>query len=145
MQITRQADYAIRAVLYLAQLEAGGRTSTAQIAREQKIPPTFLAKIIAQLSVAGIVHATRGAHGGVTLARPADEISLLEIVETIDGPVLLNECVADPQVCPMSDGCPIQKVWCEAQTELIARLAETKFGQLALASESPALPGLISR
>jgi Rrf2 family protein len=142
MQITRQADYAVRAVLYLAQLESGTRTSTAQIAREQKIPPTFLAKIIAQLSVAGIIQTIRGAHGGVTLARPADEISLLEIVEVVDGPILLNACVADPQVCPLSDGCPIQKVWCEAQTELMTRLAKTKFSQLALTSESPSLPGL---
>jgi Rrf2 family protein len=145
MQITRQADYAVRAVLYLAQLEAGGRTSTAQIAREQKIPPTFLAKIIAQLALAGIVRATRGAHGGVTLARPAAELSLLEIVETIDGPLLLNECVADPQACPLSDACPIQTVWCEAQAELVTRLAETRFGQLASAGAPPTGPGLSSR
>jgi Rrf2 family protein len=130
VQITRQADYAVRAVLYLAQLRPGGRASTAQIAREQHIPPTFLAKIVSQLSAAGIVHATRGAHGGVTLARPADDISLLEIVETIDGPMLLNECVSDPSTCPMGDNCAVHAVWCLAQADLVTHLAQTKFGQL---------------
>ena len=130
MQITRQADYAVRAVLYLAQLDPGGRASTSQIAHEQHIPPTFLAKIVSQLSAAGILHATRGAHGGVTLARPADDISLLEIVEVIDGPMLLNECVSDPSMCPMGDNCTVHEVWCMAQADLVTRLAQTKFGQL---------------
>ena len=61
MQITRQADYAIRAVLYLAELAAGSRASTAQIASAQQIPLTFLAKIVSQLAALGVVRATRGA------------------------------------------------------------------------------------
>jgi len=130
MQITRQADYAVRAVLYLAQLGPGGHATTAQIAREQKIPMTFLAKIVSQLSAAGIVRATRGAHGGVTLARSADDVSLLEIVEAIDGPICLNECALNPETCPLSENCAVQSVWCEAQAALVRRLAQTKFGQL---------------
>ena len=140
MQITRQADYAVRAVLYLAQLGPGGRASTALIAREQKIPVTFLAKIVSQLSAAGVLHATRGAHGGVTLARPADDISLLEIVEAIDGPVLLNDCVLDPGTCPLGKSCVVQAVWCEAQADLVRRLAQTKFEQLAQTPRSIAVP-----
>jgi Rrf2 family protein len=130
MQITRQADYAVRAVVHLAQLEPGARVSTGHIAREQKIPPSFLAKIVSQLSIAGVLSATRGARGGVMLARPADEISLLEIVEVIDGPMLLNECVLDPGTCPLGESCLVQRVWCEAQAALVARLSQTKFGQL---------------
>jgi Rrf2 family protein len=144
MEITRQADYAVRAVLYLAQLGPHGRVSTAQIARDQKIPPTFLAKIMSQLSAAGLVHATRGAHGGVRLARSAQEVSLLDVVEAIDGAILLNECVANPEVCPISNGCPIQRVWHQAQTELVARLRETRFGSLAEEARSPAMLSLIS-
>jgi Rrf2 family protein len=140
MQITRQADYAVRAVLYLTQLGLTGHASTAQIAREQKIPPTFLAKIVSQLSTAGILRATRGAHGGVALARPADDISLLEIVEVIDGPILLNECVLDPGTCPLGDTCTIQSVWCEAQAALVTRLSQTKFGQLVSTPNSQSVP-----
>ena len=130
MQITRQADYAVRAVLYLAQREPGARISTGQIAREQNIPLTFLAKIVSQLSAAGVLHTTRGARGGVALARPATEISLLEIVEAIDGPVMLNQCAVDPDQCPMGDECLVRSVWCEAQVDLVKRLSQTKFGQL---------------
>ena len=130
MQITRQADYAVRAILYLADLGPGTRASTAQIARERNIPLTFLAKIISQLSVAGIVHATRGARGGVSLGRPADKISLLEIVEAIDGPVALNECVLNNSLCPQGDLCTVRSVWCEAQADLVRKLAQTNFGML---------------
>jgi Rrf2 family protein len=130
MQITRQADYAVRAVLYLAQQGNNSRISTAQIARDQHIPLTFLAKIISQLSAAGILRATRGARGGVTLARPADEISLLEIVEAIDGPMTVNECTHDPDLCPLGSTCAVRDVWCDVRADLVKRLSQTKFGQL---------------
>ena len=134
MQITRQADYAVRAVLYLARCGPETPVATAQIAQAQKIPATFLTKIVSQLSAAGILRTTRGAHGGVALARPADDLSLLEIVEIIDGPVLLNACVLDPASCPESLNCPVQNVWCQAQADLIGTLERTKFGQLVRAS-----------
>ncbi len=92
MQITRQADYALRAMMFLARLAPNQRAATSQIAEEQQIPPSFLAKIISQLSIAGFIHTSRGARGGVTLARPAAEISILEVVEAIDGPISVNEC-----------------------------------------------------
>jgi len=118
MQITRQADYAVRAVLYLASLSNGGRAPTSQIAREQQIPPSFLAKIVSQLSVAGVVQTSRGARGGVSLARPSSDITLLEVIEAIDGPITLNECVIDPSTCPFGDSCPVNEIWCEAQAKL---------------------------
>ncbi len=132
MQITRQADYAVRAVLYLAELGPGGRASTAQIAREQRIPLTFLAKIVSQLSSAGIVRATRGAHGGVALARAPEDVSLLDIIEAIDGPVMLSECTLNPDTCTLSDDCVVRIVWCETRSQLITRLAETRFSHLVI-------------
>jgi Rrf2 family protein len=140
MQITRQADYAVRAILYLARLNPGSRASTAQIAREQHIPVTFLAKIVSQLSAAGIVRATRGAHGGVTLARSADEINLLDIVEAIDGPIMLSECTLNPVTCSMSDQCVVRVVWCETRAELVKRLSQSTFGQLARAKAVAPMP-----
>ena len=130
MQITRQADYAVRAILHLAKLKNGNRTATSTVAKEQHIPPSFLAKIISQLSMAGLLHTSRGARGGVMLARDPKDITLLEVVEAIDGPIQLNECVADAGVCSFEDDCPIRTVWCEAQEELVARLRRTDFAQL---------------
>ena len=127
MQITRQADYAVRAVLYLAQLGPEQRAATSQIAQEQAIPPSFLAKIVSQLSVAGLLQTSRGARGGVSLARPPEEISLLEVVEAIDGPILLNECVSGGGACTFGDDCPMKPVWCDAQAELVQRLKSTTF------------------
>jgi Rrf2 family protein len=130
MQITHQADYAVRAVLHVAHLGAHARVSTAQIARDQHIPLTFLAKIISQLSAAGVLRATRGARGGVSLARPPEAISLLEIVEAMDGPLTVNECTTNPEFCPLGEVCVVRDVWCEARADLVRRLAQTNFGQL---------------
>jgi len=130
MQITRQADYAIRAVRYLAKQSPNTRSATSIVAREMKIPPSFLAKIISQLSIAGLLHTSRGARGGVTLAREAGEISMLDVVEAIDGPILLNECVGDPASCDFSEDCLVHPIWVEVQDSLVKRLRETTFDQL---------------
>ncbi|MEW6568553.1 MAG: Rrf2 family transcriptional regulator [Chloroflexota bacterium] len=130
MQITRQADYAVRAVLYLAGLGENGRAPTGQIARKQHVPPSFLAKIVSQLSVAGVLHTSRGARGGVSLARDPHDISLLEVIEVIDGPIALNECVIDPTVCDYRDDCPVHRIWCESQEYLVGHLKRTTFGEL---------------
>ena len=130
MQITRQADYAVRAVLHLARINGNQRAATSQVAQEQHIPPSFLAKIISQLSIAGLLHTSRGARGGVTLAREPIAITLLEVIEAIDGPIMLNECVGDASTCTFDEDCPLRPVWCEAQNELVARLEGTNFQQL---------------
>jgi Rrf2 family protein len=132
MQITRQADYAVRAVRYLAKQAPNQRAATSTVAKEMKIPPSFLAKIISQLSIAGLLHTSRGARGGVTLARDPGDISMLDVVEAIDGPILLNECVGDPANCEFSDDCMAHPIWVEAQENLVKRLRETKFDKLAI-------------
>jgi Rrf2 family protein len=127
MQITRQADYAIRAMLYIAKLKPNERASTANIAKAQQIPSSFLAKIISQLSISGLLHTSRGAKGGVMLAKTPAEISLLDVVESIDGPIALNECSTDESNCALASDCPIKSVWCDAQDELVQRLKNTNF------------------
>ena len=129
MQITRQADYAVRAVMHLAN-NGDHRTATSTIAEEQRIPPSFLAKIISQLSIAGLLHTSRGARGGVTLAREPREITLLEVIEAIDGPIQLNECVGNTGTCAFDENCPLRPVWCDAQEELVNRLKGTTFANM---------------
>ena len=130
MQITRQADYALRAMLYLARLAPQERAPTSKIAVSQQIPSSFLAKIISQLSIAGLIHTSRGAGGGVSLARKPDEISLLDVVEAIDGPISLNECTRDPSICTFGESCPIHEVWCETQKEMVRKLQAATFDKL---------------
>jgi Rrf2 family protein len=130
MQITRQADYAIRAVRYLAKQGSSQRVATSIVAREMKIPPSFLAKIISQLSIAGLLHTSRGARGGVSLAREPKDISVLDVVEAIDGPILLNECVGTNKPCVFEDDCLVHPIWLEVQESLVKRLGETRFDVL---------------
>ena len=115
---------------YLAQLGPEKRAATGQIAQEKSIPPSFLAKIVSQLSVAGLLQTSRGARGGVSLAKPAENISLLDVVEAIDGPILLNDCVTNATTCSYDDDCPLKDVWCDAQKMLVDRLAKANFAQL---------------
>ena len=135
MQITRQADYAVRAMVYLAQLESVAqkesdkRAATSKIAQEKGIPPSFLAKIVSQLNVAGLLQTSRGARGGVSLAKPAETISLLDVVEAIDGPILLNDCVGEMSTCDHDEDCPLKPVWCDAQKMLVEHLSKANFAQ----------------
>jgi Rrf2 family protein len=143
MQITRQADYAVRAVLYLARLGENGRAPTSRIAQEMRIPPSFLAKIVSQLSVAGVVSTSRGARGGVSLARPPQDVTLLEVIEAIDGPITLNECIPDASECVFGSECPVHGVWCETQAALAEQLKATNFrgltnGKTPAARQAPA-------
>ena len=132
MQITRQADYAMRAMLHLARLPENQKASTSQIAKKEQIPPSFLAKIISQLSIAGLIHTSRGTHGGVTLARPSSDISVLEIIESVDGPIAMNTCSYSKSNCFSAQGtkCPLHDIWSQSQSDLVNRLSSTSFGQL---------------
>ena len=113
------------------------RAATSTVAEEQRIPPSFLAKIISQLSIAGLLHTSRGARGGVTLAREPKDISLLEVIEAIDGPIQLNECVGEDAQCSFDDDCPLRPVWSEAQNELVKRLKEHQLRHAAGKKQSP--------
>lgn len=131
MQITRQADYALRTIIYLSRLAPDEKAPTSIIAKKQHIPSSFLAKIISQLSVAGLIHTARGAHGGVSLAKNPKEISVLEVIEAIDGPVMLNECTTNPGICPFTDDCPMRVVWCDARKDLLEKLETITFEQFS--------------
>ena len=131
LEITRQADYALRAVTEVARLTDGDRIPTAVIAERQKIPLPFLAKIVSQLSVQGVLEATRGAGGGVRLAREPESITLREVIETIDGPITVNRCALDPASCEFSSTCPVCEVFAEARDVLVDKLEAFTFADVS--------------
>jgi Rrf2 family protein len=126
MQITRQADYAVRAIEYLARQDPNQLFATVTVAEETKIPRTFLAKIISQLSIAGLIKTVRGAHGGISLARDPHEISLLDVVTAIDGPIQINEAAGSSGYSSSGDSLD-HPIWLEVQEAMLKRLRETKF------------------
>ncbi len=115
MLVTREADYAIRCVIEVAR---HGRISAAQVATLQGISPTFLGKIVQSLAKAGILATRRGVGGGIALAVPVESITLLQVIEAVEGPLCLNECLTNPPQCPHVETCPVYPYLSEAQESL---------------------------
>ncbi|NLE75199.1 MAG: Rrf2 family transcriptional regulator [Chloroflexi bacterium] len=130
MPITRKTDYASRVVLELAMQPAGKWLTTRQLAERRLVPPQLIRQIVTRLAKAGLVQSRRGAVGGISLARPPREISLFDVLEAMEGPLYLNQCVADPQICPLSERCPVHNVWVEAQAMLEDRLRRATYDLL---------------
>jgi Rrf2 family protein len=131
VEITQQADYAVRAVLELALRPAGERVSSEEIARQQNIPSAFLTKILARLAAEGIVVTQRGVNGGARLARLPRDITMLQVVEAIDGPITLNRCARDPSGCARDRTCAVHPIWLELCQAFRARLNAYTFAAIA--------------
>jgi Rrf2 family protein len=123
LELSRKSDYALRAVIYLARLspERYGRVS--EIAKAKGIPQAFLAQILPLLANRGVVKSQQGAHGGYTLARTPEEITFLEVIESVEGPLRLNKCVeGQHDDCSILDSCEMLHVWNRAQTQMVGFL-----------------------
>jgi Rrf2 family protein len=142
--ISRQTDYACRILLHLALCEPGVRVTAGQMADRRLIPASLVRRIVTQLSVAGLVKTSRGTDGGVELARPAAEISLLDVVQAIEGPLALNPCTQDPHLCRLMPVCPVHETWCKARANLEAELARATFDKLAVRGERLAGSGQLA-
>ncbi|MBI5117407.1 Rrf2 family transcriptional regulator [Candidatus Poribacteria bacterium] len=124
MQLTRGADYALRGLLYLARQPKGKLVMASEIAAAERIPEYFFSKLFQNLAKGGVVNSFRGSNGGFVLARSAKEITVLEVIEAIDGPVALNKCADSPEVCEKSGSCPFHEYWKEAQKALVSTLGK---------------------
>lgn len=111
LQITKRGDYAVLAVYYIALRPKGQFISIDEVAVRGHIPKSYLAKILQDLCRGGILLSRRGAGGGFTLARSAEEISLHDILEIIEGKLSLVTCLGSPDYCDRSDDCLISPVW----------------------------------
>ena len=134
LQLTRGGEYGIRAMVYLAGRPPGEVAALRDIGREQDIPESFLAKILQNLVHAGLVTSQRGARGGFSLARAADQISAREVIEAVDGPISLNGCVLWPEDCLRSPECRMHVVWVSAQERMLEVLGGVPLSQLVPAA-----------
>lgn len=130
MQLTRQADYAIRALLHLSSEEFGSVVQTKEIASSEGIPEKYLPTIMRTLARSGLVRTLRGNQGGVLLARLPGEINLREVIEAIEEPIVLNRCLRESGECSREDFCPVHPVWDVIQRNLIEQLESTTFADL---------------
>jgi len=132
MIINQATDYGFRAVLFLAGQNQEKLVEAQVIAKEVVIPMRFLLKIMPSLIKAGIVKSQRGAGGGYALARNPSEISLLDILEAIEGPIRLNRCLIDHELCTRGAApeCRVHQALEEIQGRLAGDLADCRIADL---------------
>lgn len=136
LKINRQTDYAVRVVLALARRGEHVRLSSAEIQQEMLIPQALMARIVAQLARAGLVNTFAGRDGGLMLPCHPSQITLKDIVEAFEGPILLSEClqVKGENDCPFQSNCPVRPKWGRVQVAMLREMASITFEDLAAES-----------
>jgi Rrf2 family protein len=129
--LSRRGDYAIRAILDVALHHGAGRRKTREIAEAMNVPPNYLSQILAILVRKGLLVAAAGQDGGYELARPPQDVSLLDVVEAVEGPATLQRCLLRGIPCGSDGTCAVHAAWSGAQQALTDRLAATTFAALA--------------
>jgi Rrf2 family protein len=123
MRISAKVDYAIRAMAELA--AAPGLVTAEQLASAQSIPPKFLESILSQLRSGGLVSSQRGSAGGYQLARPANEISIADVIRELEGPIATVRGVRPDELEYQGSAAGLRDVWLELRTQIRAVLEHT--------------------
>jgi Rrf2 family protein len=143
LQISRKIDYGLRAMIHLASLPEGRIASLQDLSSTLHLPREFLAKILKVLAGRGIVRSARGAHGGYQLARSARDISFLEVIEAVEGPVQLNICLDHKDRCDVSASCTMYHVWKSGQDRMLEVYRRTTIAELASPADAVPQPVLL--
>lgn len=122
MIYSKTCEYAIRALLFLASRPKGEYVLTHIVSKQTGVPQAYLAKIFRDLAHHKILLSKRGAVGGVTLAAPAEEISLQRIVEVIDDPEHFQSCVMGLDQCSDRNACPLHHIWSASRKKITAEM-----------------------
>jgi Rrf2 family protein len=131
MQLTRAADYAVRVMIHMAGLPPGSRTSRSELANAATCPEQFLSKVLQDLTRAGLVVSHRGNTGGFELPDTRYGVSVLDVVEAVEGPIRLNVCMAAEHACERQEWCAAHSVWVRAQEAMTGVLRNTSIAELA--------------
>ena len=130
IELSRKGDYAIRGMVYLAGQAEGTISLISDIAAAAEVPQSFLAKIFQNFNKLGLVQSIRGAGGGFTLGRPADQITLLDIVTAVEGPIMPNRCVMTNNKCGFKSSCRVHPVWMRMRDDIEKTLKSVSLDQL---------------
>ena len=132
MHVGRRVDYALRALSYLAAQSPGRIVSRTEIESNQDIPSSYLSKIMKDLVAAGLVNSHAGCQGGFSLAKPAQAINVREVYESVEGPLVLMQCLdRGEEFCRYDAVCPQISVWDRAQNLVASYLAKVSIGDIA--------------
>jgi Rrf2 family protein len=115
MELTKAGDYGVFGVIYLAKQPRGKIVSLSEVSKAENIPEKFLAKIFQSLTRSGLIRSHRGAGGGFSLARPANKITVKELLESIQGPIYFTKCLSNLYDCDRKEICKLRNLWKKAQ------------------------------
>ena len=136
LRISRRTDYAVRVLISLAMHREDGPRVVQDVVDEMLIPLPFVKRIVADLTRAGLIASRRGSKGGIWLAKEAEEISLLDVVEACEEPVEISPCIDDPDFCPLSEDCPVRKRWARLRALIRKELGGVSIAELARESQA---------
>ncbi|MGI6647685.1 MAG: RrF2 family transcriptional regulator [Bacillota bacterium] len=128
--IRRNTDYAIRALVHLA-INLGQVVSAGEIAASQEVPIDFLQKILQKFVRQGLVQSHRGIQGGFSLSRDPSQVTVLEIVEIMQGKLVMNRCFLGKDGCPRAPKCALKQNWLDLEQQLVDSLAGITLQDLA--------------
>ncbi len=131
MKLSTRGRYGTRALLELALHHGKGPVPLKDIAQTQQIPLSYLEHLVAPLIVGGMVLSTRGARGGVSLAKPPEKIRLSDVINLVEGSIAPVECVNNPGVCSRSELCVTRDIWGELKKAMDKVLESTTLQDLA--------------
>lgn len=147
MKLTKKADYGLIALRHLAITARQDESSSAKhIAELYGVPLPLLSKVLQQLTRSGFLESLQGTNGGYRLAKPSTEISVLEVIQTIDGPVILTSCFQEESDCDHTANCtvrePLRKVH-DAISHLLnsITIADISTGEIPMESKAGKLMG----
>ncbi len=140
---SRQCEYALQAVLYLALRPEGEMTSIKSLARRLGIPYHFLGKILQDLTRKKLLVSLKGPTGGFALAVPAKDVTLFHIVEAIDGAGFMRNCVLGFPECSGTNPCAVHSAWASLRDEVYQMLISRNVGELARAMRKPQYRGKV--
>ncbi|MCD6161714.1 MAG: Rrf2 family transcriptional regulator [candidate division Zixibacteria bacterium] len=132
MQISRKADYAIRALIYVAAINGERTCSINEIAENEKIPREYLAKILKELTQKGFLNSYKGVNGGYRMRKPREEITFLSILEATQGPFIISSCNMDEEEggCKGKDKCASYEFWNDLQKNLKAIYSDMNLSKI---------------
>ena len=130
MKLTRASDFAIRLMVYLA--SGKGSTKSIEIARELGVPFNHLSKLVQTLSRGGLLITRKGKNGGISLAADPKKTSVVEVIETIEGPLSFSDCILNLACCKNSKNCKFRKRLSKAQNLMRDSLSKSTISELVL-------------
>jgi Rrf2 family protein len=130
MRLSLKSEYAVRTMLHLAAMPSGTLAQISNVSEEWNIPDSYLRRLIPVLTRSGLISSRIGGHGGISLNKSATSITLLDVIEAMEGPLYFTKCVIGPETCNHTKPCMVHSVWSEAQDALRRRLLDKSLAEL---------------